>query len=280
MIVPLPVLPSTLMWGGPGEKVGGGCPRGYLQDHGKGLDGWAEQRITDVPDMMARPYSRLIDDVGLEQERRMPVFDRDELHWESITPETDRGPIQMRRHLPVDADACVVMVGGVGGGFDTPGRDLYPRLAEDLAAQGIGALRIRFRDPRSLDEASHDVRAGIRLLGAARVERLALVGHSFGGAVVIRAAVGMEAVAAVVTLATQSYGTDQVDLHRPLLVIHGDADRVLPCRASVDVAREAGEHGELHVLEGSGHDLLEHRCELRVLLRDWLVMHLHGHPRH
>lgn len=210
----------------------------------------------------------------------MPVFDRDALHWELIKLETDRGPIQMRRHLPVDADGTVVMVGGVGGGFDTPGRDLYPRLAEDLAAEGIGTLRIRFRDPRSLDEASYDVRAGIRLLGAAGVERLALIGHSFGGAVVIRAAVGMEAVAAVVTLATQSYGTEQVrDLHCPLLLFHGDADRVLPWRASVDVARQAGEHGELHVLKGSGHDLLEHRHELRVLLRDWLVTHLRGRPR-
>jgi pimeloyl-ACP methyl ester carboxylesterase len=80
------------------------------------------------------------------------------------------------------------------------------------------------------------------------------------------------AVAGVVTLATQSHGTDGVErLQRPLLLLHGSADPVLPWQASADVARRVGDHAELHVLDGSGHDLIRHRAAVRARVRDWLV---------
>ena len=203
----------------------------------------------------------------------MNLFDRDQVPWEAVDVPTERGVVHTRQWVPEGAEAAVAMVGGVGGGFDTPGRDLYPRLAQDLSEQGIGTLRVRFRDPRSLDDAVHDLRAGLAsLMTAGPVRRLALVGHSFGGAVVVRTALGVPAVAGVVTLATQSYGTDGLErLERPLLLIHGDADPILPWRASADVARHAGERAELHVLGGSGHELVEHRAEVRARVRGWLV---------
>ena len=202
----------------------------------------------------------------------MSVFDRDPLPWESIDVPTEHGAVHTRQWLPEGTEAAVAMVGGVGGGFDTPGRDLYPRLAEDLFEHGIGALRVRFRDPRSLDDAVLDLRAGVTSVSAAGVPRVALVGHSFGGAVVIRTALEMPIVAGVVTLATQSYGTDGAGrLQRPLLLIHGEADPILPWRASADVARRVGEWAELDVLPGSGHGLIEHRDEVRSRVREWLL---------
>lgn len=211
----------------------------------------------------------------------MPLFDRDRLPWEATTIATDRGTVQVRRHLPAGSEAAVVMVGGVGGAFDTPARDLYPRLAEDLAAHRVGTLRIRFRDPRALEEAAYDVLAGLRSLAEEGVTRAALVGHSFGGAVVIRAAADPPAtgpaVAAVVTLATQSYGTEPVtELRSPLLLVHGDRDRVLSVRATEDVARRAGGPVDLRVLRGGSHDLVEHRHELRDLVGGWLLEHVGG----
>ncbi len=203
----------------------------------------------------------------------MPVFDRDRLPWEGRTLETRGGPVQVRWYVPSAANAAVAFVGGVGGGFDTPGRDLYPRLAEDLAAAGVGSLRVRFRDPRSLPEATSDLCAGIDALqSSASIAQLAVVGHSFGGAVVIRAALARPSVVAVVTLATQSAGTDRVgDLARPLLLIHGDEDLVLPWQASAAVARRAGDVADLRILHGAGHGLSEHQVPLRALLGDWLI---------
>lgn len=100
------------------------------------------------------------------------------------------------------------MVGGVEGSYDSPARGLYPRLASELVAEGVSVLRVRFRFPTVLDEAHHDVVAGVDHLTAAGVGRVALVGHSFGGAAVIAAAVDRPAVVAVCTLSTQSYGTE------------------------------------------------------------------------
>lgn len=206
----------------------------------------------------------------------MTKYERDGLPWQPVDLDVD-GSVRTRLHLPDAADAAVVMVGGVGGGFDTPARNLYPRLAEDLASRGSGTLRVRFRDPRALDEAVADVRAAVRYLADQGVDRVGLVGHSFGGAVVIRAALEEPSVVAVVTLATQSQGTDGVgEFRRPLLVIHGDRDGVLSPRASHDVARRAGDRAELYILEGAGHDLVEYRDRVRHLVGTWLVTQLVG----
>jgi pimeloyl-ACP methyl ester carboxylesterase len=109
--------------------------------------------------------------------------------------------------------AAVVFVGGVGGGWDSPAKGLYPRLSQRLVKDhGISPLRIRFRHPTNLEECVIDVLAGIEFL--TRTERKAsigLVGHSFGGAVVISsAALSKDIVKTVVTLSTQSYGTGEI----------------------------------------------------------------------
>jgi pimeloyl-ACP methyl ester carboxylesterase len=167
--------------------------------------------------------------------------------------------------------AGVVLVGGVGGGFDSPARDLYGRLQRLFPVEGVSVVRVRFRLPGDLDEAALDVRAAVALLQARGVERVGLVGHSFGGAVVIRAAASAPAVATVVTLSTQSYGTEAVDrLDRPVLLIHGTDDEVLPPGASIQVYRRAPDGSELHLLEGARHLLDENAEEVRALVQGWL----------
>src|SRR5512138_2995126 len=102
----------------------------------------------------------------------------------------EAGPVDARLSANEGDLAGVVLVGGVGGGFDSPSRDLYGRLQRLLPAEGMSVVRVRFRLPGDLDEAALDVRAGVAVLEARGVERIGLVGHSFGGAVVIRAAAG------------------------------------------------------------------------------------------
>ncbi|MBW3577716.1 MAG: dienelactone hydrolase family protein [Actinobacteria bacterium] len=211
----------------------------------------------------------------------MPERDRadprgGDLPWESLTTPTPRGDVQTRLHLPASATAAAVMVGGVGGGFDTPGRDLYPRIAHRLAASRVGALRVRFRNPRSLDEATADLGVGVEQLTRRGIERVALVGHSFGGAVVVRVAARTDAVVTVVTLATQSYGAEAVSGlgHRPLLLVHAANDRVLPAGASRSLAARASGPADVRILPSAGHDLLEARDEVLTLVSDWLVAHL------
>ena len=54
-----------------------------------------------------------------------------------------------------DSKAAVIYVGGVGGGWDSPAKELYPRLSQKLAKyDGINSLRIRFRYSTDLEDQS------------------------------------------------------------------------------------------------------------------------------
>jgi len=172
--------------------------------------------------------------------------------------------------------AAVIMVGGGDGGLDGPAEKMYPDLARDLQALGVAGLRVDFRIhqfPGDVEQAVHDVRAGIRFLEGEGVRRIGLLGHSFGGAVMIEAAVDEESVASVVTLATQTAGAQRVAevAPRPILLVHGLADIRLTPECSRMLHRLAGEPKQLVLLEGATHSLRQRREEVRRLVADWFV---------
>ena len=102
------------------------------------------------------------------------------------------------------------------------------------------------------------------------------MGHSFGGAVVIQAAVqASDVVCTLVTLATQSYGAAHVISklkHRTsALMIHGSDDKVLPAYCSEEVYQKAHDPKQIVLCEGAGHGLDEVSEEVYELVYDWLV---------
>lgn len=209
----------------------------------------------------------------------MEVFETDvgppDAGWHPILMRTDRGDLELRHHPAPGARTAAVLVGGVGGGWDSPARGLYERLGADLGAAGVCALRVRYRVPAVFDECVLDLRAGCQYLLELGMDGLGLVGHSFGGAVVIRVAEDLPARArTVVTLATQSWGTDRV-AHLPdgcsLLCVHGIKDDVLPPACSEQVYERAHDPRRLVLLSRAGHVLDEAADEVRDLVRDWLV---------
>jgi alpha/beta superfamily hydrolase len=213
---------------------------------------------------------------------RMEVFEVDvgppDRGWHPVLLRTDRGDLELRHHPAPDARSAVVMVGGIGGGWDSPARGLYDRLGDDLVRQGVCALRVRFRKPANFDECVLDLRAGLEYLLELGHEAIGLIGHSFGGAVVIRVAEAVPAHArTVVTLATQAWGTDNV-AHLPrdcsLLCVHGVADDVLPPACSEQVYERAHDPKRLVLLSRAGHVLDEAADEVHRLALDWLVKEL------
>jgi pimeloyl-ACP methyl ester carboxylesterase len=103
--------------------------------------------------------------------------------------------------------------------------------------------------------------------------RFVTVGHSFGGAVAVQLAMALgDHAGGVVTLATQSAGCEDAEglAQTPMLLIHGDRDEILPPFASEVVHGLAGGHGELAILPGAGHLLVEAADDLRTRLLDWI----------
>jgi len=191
-----------------------------------------------------------------------------------ITIDTDRGGLKGVLHHNEGNTKAVILVGGIDGGFDGPSA-LFPDLAEDLIASNISSLRLDFRvhgSPGNMAEADYDVDHGMSLLKELGIQDIALVGHSFGGAVVITAAEERQEVKAVVTLSSQSYGTKPVAKisPRPLLLIHGGSDQRLPPSCSEYIYARALEPKELVILPDATHSLRQKRTEAYDLVRTWL----------
>jgi pimeloyl-ACP methyl ester carboxylesterase len=195
-------------------------------------------------------------------------------HYRPVVMRTDRGDIHCRYSKLPGARLGAVWVGGVGGGFDSPAHDLYGKLTRDLMPAGIASLRVQFRNPMNLTESVLDVMAGLRLLEGDGMRSIALIGHSFGGAVVIQAASAFPIVRTVVTLASQSYAADLVATLGPrcsILLMHGANDTILPPACSQHLYDEALEPKRLKIMKGAGHVLDEVADEVKQTVRDWVV---------
>lgn len=196
---------------------------------------------------------------------------------EELTLRTNAGDIAARLHPALAGAPAVVWVGGSGGGLDGPAWGMYPRLAAQLAAQGIASLRLHYRCPNRLEECVMDTLLGAEYLAQQLgYQGLALVGHSFGGAVVISAGALSPIVTAVVAMSSQTYGTDLApDVSpRPLLLVHGTADEILPDTCSRQIYSFAHEPKELRLYPGCRHGLDECRDQVDADVVSWLVQQL------
>ena len=186
--------------------------------------------------------------------------------------ETSRGEIPCLLH-PAVGGAAVIWVCGALGGKDGPSFGIYRQVADDLVASGITSLRLDYRNPGYIPDCVRDVLAGVEYLEGCGQRRVGLVGHSFGGAVVIQAGILSPAVKTVVGLSSQTYGASEVArlAPKPLLLVHGERDRNLPADCSRHIYARAGEPKKLIIYPNNGHFLRECHDELRKLLRGWLV---------
>jgi len=185
---------------------------------------------------------------------------------------TPNGDIECIYHS-VGEPRGVIWVSGARGGFDGPSSGVYSKVSRELVSKGMNSLRLNYRFPGELDHCITDVLIAIRFLDCLGIDRIALVGHSFGGAVVIMAGIMTTQVKAVVALSSQTLGAQRVNelSPTPLLLVHGDNDRILPSSCSKQIYRWAGEPKELVIYRGSGHLLEECKEELHDLLKNWLV---------
>ncbi len=191
-----------------------------------------------------------------------------------LTLRTTRGDVACILHEPATcAGVGVVWAAGARGGFAGPANGLYRDLAVELAERGIAGLRVNYRHPAHLDESVLDVLVAVWHMAGIGYPRVALVGHSFGGGVVLSASRYTSHARAVAALSTQTMGAEDAVLlnGRPLLLVHGEADAVLPLSNAETVLGWAPGPKQLVTYPGAGHGLRECADEVRALLREWLI---------
>lgn len=193
--------------------------------------------------------------------------------------QTSRGELYGLLHVCEGETGAVVMVGGASGGFDGPADHIYGRLAPVLVAAGVTVLRLHYRRPNEFEECVLDAMAGLSFLKGVGAEQAVIVGHSFGGAVAIRAGELSPLVSGVVAMSSQLHGTGNVQAlaPRPLLLVHGMEDQVLEATASEIIYARATEPKRLVLYAEAGHGLLQCKDELFDLLADWIPQYARPH---
>lgn len=187
---------------------------------------------------------------------------------------TTRGDIETHLHPCEGRTGCAIFVGGAAGGVEGPADGVFARLSRDLVARGVTSLRVQWRNPGEFEECVMDALAACSFLRGLGAERAVLVGHSFGGAVAIKAGALGELVGAVAAISSQRFGTQDVEsLGKPLLLLHGSRDDILDRAASDDIFERAREPKRLVILEGAGHGLRESAGEVYDLLADFIAGH-------
>ncbi|MSP23063.1 MAG: alpha/beta hydrolase [Dehalococcoidia bacterium] len=194
--------------------------------------------------------------------------------------ETTRGPLEMYLQPREGKTGCAIFIGGAGGGVDGPANKVYVRLSQSLLELGVTSLRVMYRKPGEFQECVLDALAACSFLKGLGAERAVMVGHSFGGAVAIKAGELGGLVNSVVAMSSQRFGTQDVDkLGRPLLLIHGSQDDVLDRAASDDIHSRAKDPKHLVILEGAGHGLAEAADDVFGILEDFISRQVGDGPR-
>ena len=175
------------------------------------------------------------------------------------------------------ARGSVLCVGGFDGGFEGPANGIFAALAGFLPGIGIGVLRLDFRiktSPGPIDAGTDDVLAGLEWLAEQKAAPVALIGHSYGGAIVIRAGRGLSTPGRWRRCRRRRPGIELEDLERlpprALLLVHGAADWRLPPRLSEWVYAQALEPKALHILPEATHSLRQQRDQLWEILTEWV----------
>jgi hypothetical protein len=185
---------------------------------------------------------------------------------------TTRGDIPGMLNICEGETGAAVFISGASGGFDGPAEGIYARLASALMPAGVTSLRLHYRHPGEFDECLLDVLASLSFLKGIGADRAVVVGHSFGGAVAIRATELSPFVSAVAAMSSQLFGTDGVGniSPRPVLLVHGLEDQVLEATASEILYERANEPKRLVLYAQAGHGLGQCKDELFTLLREWI----------
>ena len=177
---------------------------------------------------------------------------------------------------------AAILISGAGGGVVGPS-SIYLGIADKLASlsNGLPVMRLDFRYPARNKYCVPDVVAAMNHLKKGyEVNRIVLVGWSFGGAPVFTVAAQYDRVVGCATVASQTAeteGVQEVALKAiPVLLMHGTSDRTLSssCSESLfDKYRRSNPKGqsEIKLFDGDDHALTKNSMKAEQMLCEFIM---------
>lgn len=187
---------------------------------------------------------------------------------------TNRGIIEAQYYHAAMSKRAVIFAGGVTEDFDSPALGLYPSLCKTLPLLGVNCLRIGYRKPYDLLEATLDVLGGVTFLSHNGYTSIGLIGHSFSVSVVVQSAALSPYVSTAIVIAPQNTGMDVVSqLHenQSILFLHGLEDDILPPTDSVFAYQIAHDPKKIILYENARHTLNEVASEVLHTTEKWFL---------
>jgi|GEM_PF-3374301 len=177
--------------------------------------------------------------------------------------------------------AGIVFVTGVDGGFIEPVDGIYQRLADTLEQEGVDSVFVQYRQPGVVDPSVQDALAGVNYLRTHHVDRMAIVGWSFGGATITNTAPQVPEIVTLIGFSPQSKDTEAAALLKPyqsVLLFHSHDDDNVPFGASQEILDEtpAENHKMFVPLEGYDHFLTGAQNQVDPVALSWLKKELLG----
>jgi alpha/beta superfamily hydrolase len=176
-------------------------------------------------------------------------------------------------HTPTSRTG-IIFVSGVDGGFIEPSDNIYHALAETFAYRGAASVFVKYRQPGELGASVEDTLAGAQQLRKLGISKMAIIGWSFGGAVITNSAVRIPEVQTIVGFSPQSRDTEAVQgfTRQSILLMHSKDDENVPFISSQQILDEAPASikRQLVELEGFDHILTGARTKLEPIVTDWL----------
>ena len=164
-----------------------------------------------------------------------------------------------QRKTDLLAATTAILLSGAGGGTSGPS-GIYVSIADKLASSRaqMPVLRLDYRLPARTERCVQDVLAAMAYLEEkCGSSYFILVGWSFGGSPAITLAGTDARVTGVCTLASQTASTRPITRvsPKPILLLHGSADRTLGASCSESLYAAYGQMGDrkLHIFPEDNH---------------------------
>ena len=186
-----------------------------------------------------------------------------------LTISTPLGPVHGLWRPSSRTHAAVLLLPGRDGALSGPA-SLYTQLAPALQ-RVAGVAQLGYRLPGSLADCRACILDALDAFSQQGIERVALIGWDFGGAVAIAAGAQSPLVTGVACLAPDRSASEAIAGigTRRLLIAHGSADTVIPQSVSILLHTQTSHPTELALYPQETHDFIRYRAAILQRLILW-----------